>query len=144
MHKMEETPKVLTIIGLVVEGLAVLVFAGANVLVRILEAIPKSDLIAEGMTPEEADIFLSSMGVLGTVFIIIGIMLVIMFSVNLFLFTKLIRQKFNVNQAKNVYLYQGIWGGISLSFNTITGVLYIISAVYTHSRGMAQEVVEDK
>ncbi|MFW5838416.1 MAG: hypothetical protein ACOCU1_00600 [Bacillota bacterium] len=134
MHKMEETPKILTLLGLIIEGVAFLVFVGLDIFVRITGAIPKEEFIEEGMTPEEADLFISAMRILGNIFLVIAILLFIMFIVNFILFRKLMRGQFDEDQAKKIYLYQAIWGGISLSFNTITGVLYLISAVQTHSK----------
>jgi len=37
--------------------------------------------------------------------------------------------KFTESQAKKVYLYQAIWGGVSFLFNQVTGILYLISGI---------------
>lgn len=133
MHKMENTPKTLTIMGLIVEGMAFLVFIGLTILASLLSSIPKADLIAQGFSDSDADLFLNVTGVFYTVFIIIGSVLLVMFMVNLVLFTKLMKGHFTEKQAKQLFVYQAVWGGISLLFNTITGVLYLVSAIQAHT-----------
>ncbi|HKL60860.1 MAG TPA: hypothetical protein VJY66_00610 [Acholeplasma sp.] len=49
--------------------------------------------------------------------------------INLFLFIRLMKGKFTESQAKKVYLYQAIWGGVSFLFNQVTGILYLISGI---------------
>ncbi|TVP94915.1 MAG: hypothetical protein EA374_05385 [Acholeplasmatales bacterium] len=133
MHKMENTPKTLTIMGMIVEGMAFLVFVGLTVLTRFLSSIPKEDLINQGFSESDAVLFLNVAAVFYTIFIIIGSVLLVMFIVNLVLFTKLMKGHFTEKQAKQLFVYQAVWGGISLLFNTITGVLYLVSAIQAHT-----------
>ncbi len=137
MHHMEDAPRMLTIVGLVVEGLALLVFIAATIIANIVSAIPKEDLLESGWLAQDVDIFLQTATVLVTIFMAIAILLGIMFTVNVFVFRRMMKGQFTESQAKYVYLYQAIWGGISLTFNTITGVLYLISALQTHSKRYA-------
>ncbi len=134
MHKMQDTPKILTIVGLVVEGLAILVFATATVIFRMIASIPKEDLIADGWSDLDAQILLNFSRTFSIVTLIIGVLIFVMFLVNLVIFTKLIKGMYDDIQAKHIYMYQAIWGGISILFNTITGVLYLISAVQSQSK----------
>ncbi len=144
MHRMEDAPRMLTIVGLVVEGLALIVFIVAAVVANIVSQIPKQDLLDSGWLAQDADIFLQTTGVLVTIFIAIAVVLAIMFSVNLYVFRRMMKSKFTEEQSKYVYLYQAIWGGISLSFNTITGVLYLISALQTHSKRYSKPKKEEE
>ncbi len=134
MHQMEGTPKLLTTVGLVVEGLALIVFVVMTVVANIVAAIPKADLVSSGWTEQDADIFLQSASVFSNAFLSIAILLAVMLLVNLYLFIGLMKGKFANDKVKAIYVYQAIWGGLSLTFNTITGVLYLISAVQTHTK----------
>ncbi len=134
MHKMQDTPRILTIVGLVVEGLAILVFASATVILRTIANIPKDDLINDGWSDLDAQILLNFTRSFSIVTLIIGILIFVMFLINLVLFTKLIKGMYDEKQAKHIYMYQAIWGGVCILFNTITGVLYLISAVQSQSK----------
>lgn len=144
MHKMEETPKILTILGLIIEGLAFLVYVGANIIVRILAAVSKTEWLNEGFTSEDAELMVRALPLLASLFLGIAILLLIMFVINLFIFIRLIKGGYTEDQAKKIYLYQAIWGGISLTFNTISGVLYLISAVQTHSKRYLSSMLKNE
>ena len=134
MHKMQDTPRILTIVGLVVEGLAIFFFAAGTIIFRVIATVPKEDLIADGWSELDAQVLLNFSRAFGVVMLIIGVLVFLMFLVNLVLFTKLIKGMFTEEQAKRIYMYQAIWGGISILFNTITGVVYLISAVQSQSK----------
>ncbi len=133
-HKMEDSARVFTILGLVVEILALFVFIGLYMFTQYLTSITREEYIEAGWLPQDADLLLSLARGFTVVFIIVMILLGIMLIVNLYVFSKLIRGGFTESQARKIYLYQAVWGGVSLTFNTITGVFYLISAVQTHSR----------
>ncbi|MFP4286104.1 MAG: hypothetical protein ACLFRI_00270 [Candidatus Izemoplasmataceae bacterium] len=137
MYKISEPSKTLTFIGLIWEGLAMMFFAFGAVILRQMSLIPKEDLIAEGMLELEADMFLNVTSVLNIVFVIVGMILFVVFLVNVVLFTKLIKGSLTPAQAKNLFVYQAIWGGVSLIFNTITGILYLMSAISAQSKEKA-------
>jgi hypothetical protein len=141
MHKMNETSKVLTIIGLVFEGMACIGFVIGGLVFSVLEIFTLDSLLAEGLTLDEANSVLLIIEIMGGIFIVLATLIFVMFMVNLVVFTKLINGKYTLEQAKNIYIYQVVWGGISIAFNQITGVLYLISGIKgtTISRLVEQE-----
>ena len=133
MHKIENTPKIITIIGLVLEGLAGLVYTGMAILFSYSGGIIEFLQEADEMTVEEEEFLQIMMNWMSGLFIVLAILFVVMFFINLYLFTKLIRGSFTDAQAKKVYLYQAIWGGINVLLNTVTGILYLVSGIQGYS-----------
>lgn len=130
MHKMEKTPKIITIIGMILEGISVVVLFGFSVVVRKIQDLPGlGSAIEADMTYQEYSDFIDIMNLLGVVLIVMATVYSIFFIVNLVLFTGLMREKYDEAKAKRIYLYQAIWGGINLLSNQITGILYLISGV---------------
>lgn len=129
MHIMDNTKKIITIIGL---GFELLSIGGILLIIWIMENfqnIPGFSSDLDTMTPDEIatlnelmDFFVD---ILYVVLVVVGFIVLI----NLYLFSKLIGGKFTEEQAKKVYLYQAIWGGINLLSNQITGILYLVSGV---------------
>jgi len=129
MHEMQATPKIITIIGLVLEGFGVLSLGLFAILIRFVENIPGYDSMLADMSVEDLEIFEWMMGFMDTILLVMAIILIPIFIINLSLFTKLIKGSYTEKQAKKVYLYQAIWGGINIFSNTVTGILYLISGV---------------
>ena len=126
-HKMDNTNKIVTIIGLVLEG-----FSAFFLLMFLLvwdQYMRLVSLAESDMSAEEFEILVDMFDVLHIVVIVTGIILSIAFVVNIVLFSKLVRGRLTEQTAKKVYLYQAIWGGVSLLFNQITGILYLVSGV---------------
>ncbi len=129
MHEMQQTPKIITIIGLVFEGLAAVVCGLSTIGLALLERIPGySESILE-MPADELEAYELVMGFTFGLLIVFTIIFSVMFVVNLILFTKLMKGAYTEEQAKKVYLYQAIWGGISVLINSVTGILYLISGI---------------
>jgi hypothetical protein len=126
---MERTPKIITIIGLVFEGISGLVLLIFGLLFQNIEKIPGYTESLTEMTPDELEVYEFYMGLAENILFIMGIIILVVFVINLYLFTRLMREKFNEETAHKVYLYQAIWGGINLLFNQVTGILYLISGV---------------
>lgn len=130
MHNMENTPKIITIIGLVVEGIVFIIISFTWLLFSNIDKMYGLGSAAEAdLTVEEYNDLMSLLGMVEVFFLVMAIILLAMFLINIYLFIKLLAGKFTNEQAKKVYLYQAIWGGISLLFNQITGILYLISGV---------------
>jgi len=144
MHKIEKTPKILTIIGLVLEGIAAVSSAFFAYLFSMMDSIPglKVELLKE-MTIEEYDELLIIFDFVVVVLLVFAIIITAIFMINLVLFSKLIKGSFTDEQAKKVYLYQAIWGGISIILNTVTGILYLISGVQGYSEETDNEDFRD-
>lgn len=129
MHTMDNTKRIITIIGLVFEVISVFGIIFGLWFMKNFENIPGMSVELASMSPEEYEfmmwVFEISINIMTVLIFIVGLFTVI----NLYLFTKLIRGKFTEEQAKKVYLYQAIWGGINLLSNQVTGILYLISGV---------------
>lgn len=129
MHEMDRTPKIVTIIGLVFEGLSVFgIFLGAYIL-RHIQDFPFMSADTLDVPQDEFDLMIDIYMIIADVMFYMGIFLALVFLINILIFPKLIRSKFTEEQAKKAYLYQAIWGGFNLLFNQITGILYLISGV---------------
>ncbi len=129
MHEMQRTPKIITIIGLVLEGIAAVSCGLSVLLFSFLDRIPGYTEDIQDMQADELEAFESIMGFTLGLLIVFTIVFSVMFLINLKLFTKLMRGGYTEEEAKKVYLYQAIWGGISVLINSITGVLYLVSGV---------------
>lgn len=133
MHTMDKTPFILTIIGLIFEGLGVVgSFVGGWLMVN-LDSLPGVSAVFLDVPQEEYDEMIEIMVWFGEIIYVIAIVLSVIFVINLFLFVKLMRSQFEEETAKKVYLYQAIWGGINILFNQVTGILYLISGVSGYS-----------
>lgn len=130
MHKMEIKSKIITIIGLVMEGIAVIVLTGSAILMLSIDNIKGfRDALEADLTQDEYLEMLQWMDWIGYFILGLAIIIGIFFIVNLYLFPRLMSGKYTEEQAKKIYLYQAIWGGINLLSNQITGILYLISGV---------------
>jgi hypothetical protein len=126
---MDNTKRIITIIGLIFEGLGVAgTFFGLWIL-RNMERIPSIQLGFEEMTDSEYEATMAVFNLLESIVSVMVIILSILFVISLYLFIKLLKGKYTEEQAKKVYLYQAIWGGINLLSNQITGILYLVSGV---------------
>ncbi len=144
MHKIEKTPKIITIIGLVLEGIAGISSALCAYLFSSFDSIPElKEMLLEDMTLAEYAEFELFIDFLAVLLVVMSVILITMFMVNLVLFTKLIKGSFTEEQAKKVYLYQAIWGGISVVLNSVTGILYLISGVQGYSGQKDNEEFRD-
>lgn len=130
MHKMEKTPRIITIIGMVVEGISVVVLFGTSILLKNLSNLPGLRNAQEAdMHPAEYIDLVNFMNTLGIVVLIMAIVYAIMFFINIVLFSGLIKGRYDEEKAKKIYLYQAIWGGFNLLSNQLTGILYLVSGV---------------
>ncbi len=129
MHTMDKTPRIVTIIGLVFEGIGVLGLSFSAAIFLSFESIPFYDNIINSMNQQEVSEMLDIMNLLGNVFFYLALIVGAFFLVNLYLFIRLIKGTVEEEDAKKIYLYQAIWGGFNMLFNQITGVLYLVSGV---------------
>ena len=128
LHTMESTNKTITIIGLCFEAISLLfLWALVYLFLNFEELLPFSSSW-EISYIEYLDVieFFDSFGM---IFIIISAVFSIFILFNIVVFTKLIRGKFKEKTAKGFYLYQAIYGGLSLSSNQIVGILYLVSGI---------------
>jgi len=127
---MESTPKVITIIGLVLEGISVITLGISGLFMARISELPGLGSATEAeMTIEEYVEFIQVMEWIGNLLFVMAIVITIFFTINLILFIGLMKEKYTEEQAKKIYLYQAIWGGLNLLSNQITGILYLISGV---------------
>lgn len=129
MHTMDSTKKIITIIGLGFEIFSVLAIIGSLWFMKNFEKFPGMSVELANMSQDEYEfmmwIFDISISIMTVMIFIVGFFTLL----NLYLFSKLISGKWTEEQAKKVYLYQAIWGGLNLLSNQIVGILYLISGV---------------
>lgn len=129
MHEMDKTPRILTIIGLILEGLGVLGSIFAYYLLTNIQDFPGFSAEMMDMSESEYQDMIELFAWLANLIGVVAIVLAVFFVISLVLFSKLLSGKFTEEQAKKVYLYQAIWGGINLISNQILGILYLVSGV---------------
>ena len=127
MHTMEKTPKIVTIIGLVLEGFGALGFFFASWMFESLFTEEFFLALDPNIPLDEIQFILDLYAILGQVFLIGGFVLLVALAINLYLFTGLMNGRYSAESAKKVYTYQFIWGIINVILNTFTGILYIVS-----------------
>jgi hypothetical protein len=98
-------------------------------LMNNFQNIPGFSSDLDAMTPDDIEAMNLFLGFFVDVLYVVLAIVVFFTLLNIFLFSKLIGGKFTEEQAKKVYLYQAIWGGINLLSNQITGILYLVSGV---------------
>ena len=133
MHEMDNTKRIITIIGLVFEGIGVAGSFFALWFFRNFENIPGMSVEFESMTDSEYDMMMYFFNLMENIITVMIFVISILFLVSLYLFVNLLRGKYTEEQAKKVYLYQAIWGGVNLLSNQITGILYLVSGVGGYS-----------
>ena len=126
-HTMERTPRILTKIGLTLEFLSATFALLAYIL---FENFWNSDFflkIDPTTTSRELEI-IDMIGPYLKIFMLVASIIgFIIFIVNYILFSGLYKGKYSTEKARSIYTYQFIWGIIQLFFNTVTGILYLIS-----------------
>jgi hypothetical protein len=135
-HKMDRTYKIITIIGLVFEVINVFFLTLFTIVVNSYEDwfSYNPDL----MTFEDYEYLITMFDILKIVFVVVLIIITPFVVLNLVLFIKLIKGTLSEESAHKVYLYQAIYGGITLLSNQIVGILYLISGVYGY-KGFKEE-----
>jgi len=126
---MDNTKKIITIIGLGFELLSIGGFLFTIWFLNNIESIPGMSVEFSNMSPEDLEAMKELFSFLVSILYIVLPVVVVIIFINIFLFSKLLAGKYTEEQAKKVYLYQAIWGGINLLSNQITGILYLISGI---------------
>ncbi len=129
MYEPKQVSKVTTVAGLVFEGLGLVAIILGLAVVIVLAGQGRDFFMARDLTEAQVDIVLLVLHVLVVFLVVLGFVVLVFFVVNLYLFTRLLKGGFTPDQAKNVHLYQAIWGGVNLLFNQIAGVLYLVSGL---------------
>jgi hypothetical protein len=126
---MDKTPRIVTIIGLIFEGLNVAGTLFAAFVLRSFESFPMYDLIVADVPANELEEMFELFAWLGNILFGLSIFIGIFFFIDLVLFTRLMQGRYSEETAKKVYLYQAIWGGVNIALNLITCILYLVSGV---------------
>jgi hypothetical protein len=126
-HKMSDTPRIITIIGLALEGLGVFaigitayIFKSLLTMEFLSEYVPEADL-------QELQSVVDIYQIVGNILLVLLFVMLILLGVNIFLFSKLLRGSLDEKGASKVYKYQFILGIVYVFTNTIVGILYIVS-----------------
>jgi len=87
MHKMENTPRIVTIIGLVMEGISVFVLAFSTILIFRITSLPGLGSAQEAeMTIDQYNEIILIMDWIGYIVLGMTIVILIFFTINMFLF----------------------------------------------------------
>jgi len=131
MHRPDNVSKIATIVGLVLEGLSlVMSFLGVLFISWLRRADMEFFYNLDPDFPEEFFEFLSPvLSIAFIVSVVMTVLLTIIFVVNVILFSKLLRNRFQTSHSKRVYIYQIIWGAINLLMNQLVGLAYLISGI---------------
>lgn len=143
MHKMDNTPKIITIIGLILEGFGLFGFGFGYIILNSLK--DSSYFTAEYLEISSSEYIelMNMLDIIANVIIIIGVIFLIIFLFNLRLFVRLIKEKYTMEQARKIYLYQAIIGVIYLLSNTVVGILYLISGVQGRSGHIEEKNIRE-
>lgn len=127
--EVHQTTKTTTVLGLVFEGFGLLMMILGLVFLQLLSTLSVNDLMAEGLSQGDAQIVLLAGAVLRLVLLVLTFIVSLFFMVNLWLFSRLVKQRYDYETVQKVLLYQAIYGGFNMLFNQIAGVLYLISGI---------------
>ncbi len=142
--EVHQTTKTTTVLGLVFEGFGLLMMILGLVFLQLLSTLSVNDLMAEGLSQGDAQIVLLAGAVLRLVLLVLTFIVSLFFMVNLWLFSRLVKQRYDYETAQKVLLYQAIYGGFNMLFNQIVGVLYLISGITgRQSLKVPQETVRE-
>lgn len=129
MHKMENTPKILSILGSALDFLGVVsMFIG----VWVFKSILTIEFFEQNAAPEDMEVINEIVDLyqfIGNILVVLGFLLLIIFVVNLVVNIRLITGKLDERQAKVAYTYQLFIGIVLILLNTIPGICYIVSGV---------------
>jgi len=140
---MDKTPKILTIIGLIFEGLGSIGAFFGGWLLANLENFPGVNATTMELSQAEFRDLMDLFAWLSKIVYGQAFLVTVFFLFNIYLFTKLMRSKFTEEKAKLAYLYQAIWGGFNILFNQVTGILYLISGVSGYSGHKEEKDIRD-
>lgn len=129
MTKIPSSSKVLTIIGLVIEGLSSLAMWGITLLLSRIPAWFEESILLFSEDVMEFNQIMNGIPFIRVIVILFSVFISILFIVNLIFFIPTILGKKSETFTSNVFLYQAILGGISLFTNQLLGAIYLISGI---------------
>lgn len=126
-HTMEQTPRRLTKAGLIIEFIS-----GVLILLTYLgyDKLTDPDFLLKldpSTTQSELDLIAQFSNFFEVTLIVSFVITLIMFIINYILFSGLYKGKYKKEKAMKIYNYQFILGIVYLFFNTVVGILYLIS-----------------
>ena len=129
MHKMNDTPRTLTIIGLVFDVLGVFGIAVTALSFKLLLTEEFFESIVPPEEMGEVQGIIELYQIIGNIALVFAMFLAIILVINLIVNIKLIKGKVTEEKAKLYYTYQLFIGIVLLLINTISGIVYIISGI---------------
>lgn len=129
MTKIPSSSKVLTIIGLVIEGLSFLAMLGITLLFSRIPAWFEETILLFSEDVLEFNQIMNGIPFIRVMVILFSVFISILFIINLIFFIPTILGKKSQTFTSNVFLYQAILGGISLFTNQLLGAIYLISGI---------------
>jgi len=111
---MDNTKKIITIIGLGFEVLSIGGFLFAIWFLNNIESIPGMSAELNSMSPGDLEAMMELFGFLVDILYIVLAVAGVIIIINIFLFSRLIAGKYTEEQDKTDKSYQAKWGGIKL------------------------------
>jgi len=127
---LNDTSRIMTIIGLVVEGIVLILLLFMGIFFITQQTFFEDLILAENLPASQESVMIAIINFIGYALVVLSAIVLIVFSINLYLFTKLIQNKYDEATMRKVLIYQSIWGGINLLFNQVSGILYLISGLH--------------
>lgn len=129
MPKIPTSVRILTILGLAFQGIGILLTSALFLIIARLPGFFMMILEEAFVTADELNAFFTVLPFIRVVsIVIIGIQLVF-FIINMVLFIPVLQEKKTTEQASTIFLYQAIYGGITLFSNQLVGVVHLISGI---------------
>ncbi len=118
-----------TLVGLIFEGLGLIGLFIAGFFLLNPPQVLINAILEENLPDNQQSLLFFLFDLMGITSVVLGFIVMVVFVINLYLFSGLLKGKFTEEKMKQIALYQAIWGGINLVFNQLTGVLYLVSGI---------------
>lgn len=129
MSNIPSSSRVLTVIGLVFQALT---FIFATIIFIIIARLPNffRMVIEEALqSADEVNMFYQALPFIRGVIVTVLIFQLAFLIANLVLFIPLLQGKKSDAKASTIFLYQAIYGGVSLFGNQLVGIVFLISGI---------------
>ena len=144
MPKIPTSVRILTILGLVFQGIGVVLTSALFLIVARLPRFFMMVLEEAFVTADELNAFFEVLPIIRIISVVVIVIQLAFFIVNMFLFIPVLKEKKTVEQASTIFLYQAIYGGITLFSNQLVGVVHLISGIIGRNKmEQASEPIRD-
>lgn len=129
MPKIPTSVRILTILGLVFQGIGVVLTSALFLIIARLPGFFMMVLEEAFVTADELNAFFAVLPIIRVIVVVVIVIQLAFFIVNMILFIPVLQEKKTTEQASTIFLYQAIYGGITLFSNQLVGVIHLISGI---------------